>query len=98
MPLPTERDDDHAYAYSFPQVATRLALSERTVRNMANRGELPCIVVCGKRRITHTALLAYLADRENAATGRAGIGRRLTALWPRRNPTEAGRGIGSPMA
>jgi hypothetical protein len=89
--------NDAAYAYDFPEVARRLALSERSVRNLANRGDLPTIeVLPGKRRVTHTALLAYLADRENAARGR-GVGRRLTALAPRRNPTEAVRAIGRPI-
>jgi excisionase family DNA binding protein len=56
---------DTAYAYSFAEVGKRLGVSDDTVRRMVAAGDLPCVAVWGKRRITHRALQAYL-DRLDA--------------------------------
>jgi hypothetical protein len=84
--------NDAAYAYDFPEVARRLALSERSVRNLANRGELPTITVLGKRRVTHRALLDFIEGPDNARTGK----RHLRAVTSR-VPPQSARGIGRPI-
>lgn len=56
--------DDLAFAYALPEVGRRLGVSTDTVQRMVRAGDLPCISVWGKRRVTHRALLAYLAARE----------------------------------
>jgi excisionase family DNA binding protein len=88
--------DTDRLSYDFAGAAEQLSVSARTVRRMVDAGELPVVTIWGMRRITHQALLAYLADREHGRQGH-GAGR-PTALALRRAPTEAERAIGRPMA
>jgi excisionase family DNA binding protein len=76
---PSNRDDDAAWAYSLAEVGTRLGVSADTVARMIAAGHLPVVVVWGKRRVTHQALLTYIYRDSHmtlSATGR----RRLASV------------------
>ncbi|MHB1568866.1 MAG: helix-turn-helix domain-containing protein [Solirubrobacteraceae bacterium] len=45
------------------ELAARLALSERTVRDMLNRGEIPCYRIGPQRRIDPVDLRQWLEQR-----------------------------------
>lgn len=49
--------------YSVPALAKKLALSERTVRDMLNRGEIPCYRIGPQRRIDPADVQAWLKER-----------------------------------
>jgi excisionase family DNA binding protein len=52
------------------QAAERLGVSERTVRNMLERGELRSIIVSeGSRRIEPTEIDRYVASRRESGDG-----------------------------
>jgi putative molybdopterin biosynthesis protein len=54
--------------YSVERLARRLAISERTVREILNRGEIPCYRIGRQRRIDPRDVEAYIArQREQAA-------------------------------
>lgn len=50
--------------YTVAELATRLALSERTVRDMLNRGEIPCCRIGPQRRIDPDDLRRWLEQRK----------------------------------
>jgi excisionase family DNA binding protein len=54
-------DEDLGRAYSYREVARRLDVSYSTVRRLVADGALPAIRVCGLPRVTHQALLGFLA-------------------------------------
>ena len=49
--------------YTVAQLASRLSLSERTVRDMLNRGEIPCYRIGPQRRIDPDDLRQWLEQR-----------------------------------
>jgi excisionase family DNA binding protein len=49
--------------YTVAELAARLALSERTVRDMLNRGEVPCYRIGPQRRIDPADLRRWLEQR-----------------------------------
>jgi excisionase family DNA binding protein len=49
--------------YTVAQLASRLSLSERTVRDMLNRGEIPCYRIGPQRRIDPDDLRRWLEQR-----------------------------------
>jgi excisionase family DNA binding protein len=49
--------------YTVGELAARLALSERTVRDMLNRGEIPCYRIGPQRRIDPEDLRRWLEQR-----------------------------------
>jgi excisionase family DNA binding protein len=49
--------------YTVTQLASRLSLSERTVRDMLNRGEIPCYRIGPQRRIDPDDLRQWLEQR-----------------------------------
>jgi excisionase family DNA binding protein len=50
--------------YTVVQLASRLSLSERTVRDMLNRGEIPCYRIGPQRRIDPDDLRQWLEQRK----------------------------------
>jgi excisionase family DNA binding protein len=48
---------------TVPDAAERLALSERTVRELCRTGVLPSVKIGGARRITTAALVAFIDAR-----------------------------------
>jgi excisionase family DNA binding protein len=53
--------------YSTRTLALRLALSERTVREMIRRGEIPSYKVAGARRIDPADVDCWLAARRQGS-------------------------------
>jgi excisionase family DNA binding protein len=49
--------------YTVAELAKRLALSERTVRDMLNRGDIPCYRIGPQRRIDPADVRRWLAQR-----------------------------------
>ena len=49
--------------YTVAQLASRLSLSERTVRDVLNRGEIPCYRIGPQRRIDPDDLRQWLEQR-----------------------------------
>jgi len=49
--------------HTVAELAARLALSERTVRDMLNRGEIPCYRIGPQRRIDPADLRRWLEQR-----------------------------------
>jgi len=49
--------------YTVAELAVRLALSERRVRDMLNRGEIPCYRIGPQRRIDPADLRRWLEQR-----------------------------------
>ncbi len=49
--------------YTVAELAKRLALSERTVRDMLNRGEYPCYRIGPQRRIDPVDVRDWLDQR-----------------------------------
>jgi excisionase family DNA binding protein len=49
--------------YTVAQLASRLSLSKRTVRDMLNRGEIPCYRIGPQRRIDPDDLRQWLEQR-----------------------------------
>lgn len=49
--------------YTVAELAARLALSERTVRDMLNRGEIPCYRIGPQRRIDPADLRRWLEQK-----------------------------------
>lgn len=49
--------------YTVGELAARLSLSERTVRDMLNRGEIPCYRIGPQRRIDPDDLRRWLEQR-----------------------------------
>ena len=57
--LPAQQD-----AYSVKQAAGRLSISERSARNAVARGELPSVLIGGRRVIPAEAIADLLAPPE----------------------------------
>lgn len=56
-------DSDDEPFYTVPSLAKRLALSERTVRDILNRGEIPCYRIGPNRRIDPSDVKRWLEER-----------------------------------
>ena len=52
--------------HTVGQLASRLSLSERTVRDMLNRGEMPCYRIGPQRRIDPDDLRRWLEQRRES--------------------------------
>jgi excisionase family DNA binding protein len=63
---------DIVLALSPQQVAQRIGISERIVRDMMKRGELPVILVRSKRKVRLTDLEAWLAAQPVLLPGELG--------------------------
>lgn len=50
--------------YTVTELAKKLAISERTVRDMLNRGELPCYRIGPQRRIDPADVRHWLEERK----------------------------------
>jgi excisionase family DNA binding protein len=50
--------------YSVASLAAKLAISERTVRDMLNRGEIPCYRIGPQRRIDPIDVDTWLEQRK----------------------------------
>lgn len=50
--------------YTVAELAQRLAISERTVRDMLNRGEIPCYRIGPQRRIDPVDVSRWLEQRK----------------------------------
>jgi excisionase family DNA binding protein len=57
------RTDEEEPFYSVHSLAQKLAISDRTVRDMLNRGELPCYRIGPQRRIDPADVRRWLAER-----------------------------------
>jgi excisionase family DNA binding protein len=59
--------DDHDLRpfYTTQSLARRLSLSERTVRDLIRRGEIPSYKVAGARRFDPADIDAWLAQRRS---------------------------------
>ncbi len=49
--------------YSVTSLAKKLAISERTVRDMLNRGDIPCYRIGAQRRIDPVDVKRWLEQR-----------------------------------
>lgn len=54
------------------QAATLLAISERTVWTLTQRGELPCIRIGVAKRYLRSDLVAFVNNRRDETAGRKG--------------------------
>jgi excisionase family DNA binding protein len=56
-------DPDDEPFYTVAGLAKKLAISERTVRTMLNRGDLPCYRIGSQRRIDPADVRRWLEQR-----------------------------------
>lgn len=56
------KPDDEPF-YSVASLAKKLAISERTIRDMLNRGEIPCYRIGAQRRIDPADVKRWLDAR-----------------------------------
>lgn len=56
-------DPDDEPFYTVPTLAKKLALSERTVRDILNRGEIACYRIGPNRRIDPADVKRWLEER-----------------------------------
>jgi excisionase family DNA binding protein len=61
--VPIERRAEEPF-YSVASLAKKLAISERTVREMLNRGEIPCYRIGQQRRIDPVDVRRWLRERK----------------------------------
>jgi excisionase family DNA binding protein len=67
---PADRVQDLRPFYTTQSLARRLSLSERTVRDLIRRGEIPSYKVAGARRFDPADIDSWLAQRRSGS-GRA---------------------------
>jgi excisionase family DNA binding protein len=61
--VPIQRRSEEPFN-TVTALAKRLALSERTVRDMLNRGEIPCYRIGPQRRIDPADVRRWLEERK----------------------------------